>query len=72
MTERYTKLTKSIPARKKKAASVARIILERWLTNFGIPSKLPTDNGHEFLLKSFLDACNTLAVNNPTKIEYCT
>lgn len=70
MTNRYTKLTRVIPTTRAIANTVAHIFLENWVKNFGIPSKLLTFNGHQFVQNFFVSFCITLVVNNITPSEY--
>lgn len=71
MTDRYTKLAKAITTTKRNAATVAGIFLEYLVANYGIPSKILTDNGPQFVSKLFLAVCNTFRVINISTSEYC-
>lgn len=44
MIDGYLKLTMAILTTKSNTATVARIFIEHWVANYGIPSKLLTDN----------------------------
>lgn len=53
MTDRYTNLTKPIQTTNTNANTVARIFIEYWVASFGIPYKVVTDNGPQFVAKFF-------------------
>lgn len=70
MADRYTKLTKAIPNSKTNATTIARIFLEKWVANYGILSKLLSDNGPKFAEKFFMEVCSTLGVDNIPITQY--
>lgn len=69
MTDRYTKGTKSVPTRKTNAKAVTCIILEQWVVNFRIRSKLLTDNGPQFVSNIFAVGSSQLGAKNNTNTE---
>lgn len=66
MTDRYRKLTKSMPTTKHNNTTVARILFEHWVAKYVIPSMLLTDNSPQFVSKLFVTVCSTFAMNNNT------
>lgn len=52
MTYCYTKLTKAIQNSKTSATIVARLFLEQYMDNYGIPSRLLADNGQNILVEA--------------------
>lgn len=53
ITYSYSKLTKAIPTTKRNNTTVARIILEHRVANYSMPSKPPTEDGSQFVSKTF-------------------
>lgn len=51
MTDKYTKLTKTILTQNTNATAAARIDLEHWMASFNVRSKLLTGNGAQFVSK---------------------
>lgn len=49
MTGRCTKLTRALPATERNATTVAAIILERWVSTYGITSKHFTNDAPNFV-----------------------
>lgn len=64
--DRYMKLTRALPTTKTITATSVCIILEHCVENYRIPSKLPTDNGTQFMSKIFVEVRSTLEVSNIT------
>lgn len=62
MTNRYTKRTRAIPTTTTNATTVARIFVEHWVANCGIPSKLLSENRPHFVSKFFVAVFDTLGV----------
>lgn len=53
ITDRYSKMTKAIPTARKTFTAFAMIFVEHWISNFGILSTIPIDNGPQFTSKFF-------------------
>lgn len=70
MTDRFSKLTKALPTAKTTATTVATTSLEHWVANFGILSKVVTDNGPQFTSKFFAALCTQLGIKAMTTTEY--
>lgn len=49
MTDRYSKLTRVIPTKRKTATDVVLIFVDHWVIPYGIPRWLLTDNGPKFV-----------------------
>ena len=45
ITDRFTKLTKTIPMKGISAAEVAKCFVNEWVFNYGPPKELISDNG---------------------------
>ena len=64
MTDRFTKLTRSIPLRTTTAAVVANAFLDNWVYVYGAPRYVLTDNGPKLAPKFFDAVCNLLRVRH--------
>jgi hypothetical protein len=51
ITDYLSKYTMAIPIKDKKAITVAEALLERWVTTFGFPKIIQSDQGKEFTAK---------------------
>lgn len=57
MTNRFSKLTEAIWTTKTTATTVATIFINDWVANYGIPSKIMTDNSPQLTSKFFQEIC---------------
>lgn len=62
MRDRVTGFTLAAPLRNKKPSSVLRAFRYHFIAVFGIPSCIVTDNGGEFVARTFADFCNKVGV----------
>lgn len=70
MTDRYNKLSKAVQNTKTSATTVARIFLEHYAAKHGIPFKMLTDQGPQFVSKFFMAVYSALVVNHITATEF--
>lgn len=66
----YFKLTKATATAKTTATRTVNILMEHWVADLGIPSKVLTKNGPQFTSKFFAALCKQLNVKTVTKTEY--
>ena len=52
------------------ASTVARVFFDEVIAKFGVPSKLVTDNGSNFISKVFADTCKLLGIRKLTTTLY--
>lgn len=64
--------TKATPSTGSNANAVARILYEHRVANYGIRSRLLTNNGPRFVSKFYVAVCSTLGLNNVITTEYCS
>ena len=64
ITDRFTKMTKTVPMKGISAAEVAKHFVNSWVFNYGPPEELISDNGGCFTAKYFQDVCKLLNVKN--------
>ena len=70
ISDRFTKLTKTIPLKGVSAGEVARAFTHEWVFNYGPPQDLLADNGKCFTSKFFQSVCSILNVDNQFTTTY--
>jgi transposase InsO family protein len=62
MTDRFSKLTRTVPLRTTTALVCARAFCDHWVYSYGAPRHVLTGNGPQFTAKFFLAVCRELGV----------
>jgi RNase H-like domain found in reverse transcriptase/Reverse transcriptase (RNA-dependent DNA polymerase)/Integrase zinc binding domain/Integrase core domain/Chromo (CHRromatin Organisation MOdifier) domain/Retroviral aspartyl protease len=62
ITDRFSKLTRTVPLRTITAFVVAKAFCEHWVFAYGPPRHALTDNGTQFTAKFFLAVCRELGI----------
>ena len=70
ITDRFSKLTRSIPLRTTTASVVANTVLDNWVHVFRAPRYVLTDNGPQCAAKLFDAVCALLGVWHYLKTAY--
>ncbi len=70
ISDRFTKLTKTVPLRTQSATEVAKAFVNEWVFNYGPPSDLLADNGKCFTSKFFQDVCRIINTHNSFTTTY--
>lgn len=70
ISDRFTKLTKTVPIKSTGAGEVARAFTHEWVFNYGPPKELLADNGKCFTGRFFQDVCRILNVVNQFTTTY--
>ena len=70
ITDRFSKLTRSIPLRTTTASVVANAFLDNWVYVYGAPRYVLTDNGPQFAAKFFDAVCALLGVQHYLTTAY--
>ena len=70
MTDRYSKLTLSVPLKSMSAEVVAKAFADEWALTYGPPKDLLSDNGSCFNSKFFTSVCTILNVVNKFTTTY--
>lgn len=65
-----SKLSGAIPITDQSANTVARALCEHYITKYGIPEKILTDQGSNFMSKSFNEVCKLLKLKHLTTTAY--
>jgi transposase InsO family protein len=64
MTDRYSKLTKTVPLRRITTNVIAHAFITHWVLNYGPPTYVLSDNGKQFTAKFFMDVCRIVGTKN--------
>ena len=70
ISDRFTKLTKTVPLKSVSAAEIAKAFVNEWVFNYGPPVDLLADNAKYFSSKFFQSVCNILNVHNSFTTTY--
>jgi hypothetical protein len=70
ISDRYSKVTKTVPLRTFTAFLVARAICDHWAYVYGPPVSFLTDNGPQFAAKFFQTVCSELGIRKIFKTAY--
>ena len=70
ITDRYSKIVRTIPLKNITAATVAQDFCEHWVFHFGPLPHLLSDNGGQFTAKFFQDVCAILRIRKLFKTDY--
>jgi len=68
--DHHSRFLQLIPLRNKTSATVTTAFLDHWVTLFGPPRYLLTDNGPEFTAGLFREVCHNLQVDHHLTIAY--
>ena len=70
ITDRFTKLTKTVPMKSVSASDLAKAFVNEWIFVYGPPAHVLSDNGKYFTSKFFQDVCRILNVRNQFTTTY--
>ena len=70
ITDAYTKYTKAIPTRNKLAITVANILMNEWIFNFGTPQRIHTDQGRNFQSEIVEELCKLFGIVQSSTSPY--
>ena len=70
ITDRFSKLTQTVPVRTTTALKVAEAFCNHWVFHCGPPKKLLTDNGSQFTSKFLKRVCKTLGISKVFTTEH--
>ena len=62
ITDHYTRYAQAYPTRDQKASTVARLLWQKFVVNYGIPERLHSDQGKSFEAAVIWELCNLLGV----------
>ena len=64
ISDRFSKLTGTVPLETVNEKTVAQAFLNHWAFVYGPPRVLLTDNGKQFVSKFFREVCRVIGTNN--------
>jgi transposase InsO family protein len=70
MTDRFSKLTRTVPLRTTTALVCARAFCDHWVYTYGAPRHVLTDNGPQFTAKFFHAVCRELGIEKVFTTAY--
>ena len=70
ISDRYSKLVRTVPLKKISAIEVAKAFVHHWVFVYGPPALLLSDNGSQFTSKLFKEICNLLGTANVFNTTY--
>ena len=70
ITDRFSKLVRTVPLKRITAASVAKAFIQHWVFAYGSPCSVLSDNGKQFTSRFFQDVCRILRINNVFTTTY--
>ena len=65
-----SKFSGAIPIQNQEAITIAKALCEQYITKYGIPEKVLTDQGSNFMSKAFNDVCKLLKLKHLTTTTY--
>lgn len=63
MIDHFSRFAEAFPVRNQEAGTVAKVLVEQWITRYGCPLQILTDQGPCFEAELFKDLCRLLAVS---------
>ena len=72
MTDEYTKFVRAVPTRDQTAKTVAKILLNEWVYDYGIPERIHTDQGRNFQAGLVKEICNLVGIKQSRSSPYHT
>ncbi|CDF35613.1 unnamed protein product [Chondrus crispus] len=70
ISDRYSKLVRTVPLKKISAAHIAQAFVHHWVFVYGPPVKLLSDNGTQFTARFFQNVCRILGIRNVFTTTY--
>ena len=70
ITDRFSKMARVVPLKSTKAPYVADAFIEHWVIPYGLPRKLLSDNGPQFVGKFFQAMCTLLGTKHLPTTAY--
>ena len=70
MRDRNTGFVQMVPLLDKSSSTVTRCFKSNWVAIFGLPEKVVTDNGKEFVSTEFEDTCSSMGITHVKTTSY--
>jgi transposase InsO family protein len=62
MMDGFTKWTEATPVADTTAATVARVLVEQWITRYGVPEQIHSDRGAQFTSEVYTEMLRLLGI----------
>ena len=70
LTDVFSKFAKAIPTRNQKAITVAKVLVQDWFANFGVPRRLHSDQGSHFEAAVISELCKMYGIERSSTAPY--
>lgn len=70
VTDHFTRYAQAFPAKDQKAATVAKILCERYFVHYGLPARIHSDQGRDFESKLIQDLLMMLGIRKSRTTPY--
>ena len=70
ISDRYSKLVRTVPLKNITAAHIAQAFVHNWVFVYGPPVRLLSDNGTQFTARFFQNICRILGIRNVFTTTY--
>ena len=70
ITDRFSKLVRTVPLKNVTAITVAEAFTKHWIFVYGPPVSVLSDNGKQFTAKFFQDVCRIIGIKNVFTTTY--
>ena len=64
ITDRFSKLVRTVPLKRIRASDIADAFVQHWVLVYGPPISVLADNGGQFISKFFQSVCSRLGIKN--------
>ena len=68
--DHFTRWFEAAPLQNIKAETICSTFLDQWVTRFGVPEYIHSDNGSQFTSRLFADMCNKLQLTSSRSTPY--
>ena len=70
LQDSFTRYVESVPIRNKEASTCVNALLEKWISAFGCPEEVHSDQGREFVNNLWEDLCRRLEIGKTMTPPY--
>ena len=70
MVDRTTRWAEAVPVRDISAATCVKVLINHWISRFGVPSVLTSDLGTQFTSATWVEACTKFGIKLQTTTPY--
>ena len=70
LTDAFSKYSRAFVTNNQKSLTMAKVLIEKWFSVFGIPSRIHSDQGKSFDTEIILNLCKMYGIRQSTTIPY--